>query len=254
VPKTLLRLVRPERFWREVRLEQPVSWRQLSVFIVGALLLVPLAMTVLVRLQFLIALLLRGVSRAFELDISVWFKVSEAFRKSWDSTVGMALYVQFVSLWPSWFAVALATSLMFAFMLVILPHSRRVSRVRLALVVRLFVYSLAWLPLMFVAACLYGPFAAYVNTHEWTIDDWNYGRGVRAMIPIPTISDCWNCQTHISWHTLILAWLSCYWWFALRDGLRMRHHRVIFACCVVPAVLVGALVLIFNPVNLMWAV
>jgi hypothetical protein len=124
----------------------------------------------------------------------------------------------------------------------------------MAIVLRVFAYSWAWVALVFCVACLYEPLCVWVNTRPWTIAEWDYGRGVRALAPLPVLSGTWGGHAHVMWTFICALWLNVYWWFALRDGLRMNHHRVVFACCAVPAVLVGAITLILDPSDIMWAV
>lgn len=252
--RTLLRLARPDRFWREVRVEQPIVPKRIAWFLFVSLVLVPLAVVVLMRLQFGFMFCARSVARAMQSNADVAKAFVDGAQFSWSatkSTVGLALEIPRI---PAWLTVCGAMSFAFAVILLMLPHSRRVSKVRMAMVARVFAYSCAWVGMMFFAACLYEPLCAWVNTRPWTWTEWGYGDIVRRFAPLPQVSGWWSWSASPVWLLACVAWLNTYWWFALRDGLRMNHHRVVFACCAVPAVLIGAITLILDPSDILWSV
>ena len=252
--RTLLRLTRPHRFWREVRLEQPIVAGRIGWWLCVALVLVPVIVLLLMRVQFAVVLAARNVATAIGGSGYVFGAAKASLLQAHDSLWAEVRILVEPKYWPSWFTVGIAMTIAFAMMLVILPHSRRVSKIRMAMVLRVFAYSWAWVALVFCVACLYEPLCVWVNTRPWTIAEWDYGRGVRALAPLPVLSGTWGGHAHVMWTFICALWLNVYWWFALRDGLRMNHHRVVFACCAVPAVLVGAITLILDPSDIMWAV
>lgn len=252
--RTLLRLTRPDRFWREVRLEQPIAAGRIGWWLCFVLLIVPLAVVVLMRCQFGFVYCARNVAQALEKGADLSKAVVSGVQYTWrisDSVLQSA--IEFRNL-PIWLTVTGAMSIAFAMMLVILPHSRRVSKIRFAMVLRVFAYSWAWVAMMFCVACLYEPLCAWVNTRGWSWQEINYGRSVRAFAPLPAVSGWWPGPGAPLWLMACVPWLNVYWWFALRDGLRMKNHRVIFLCCALPALLIGALTLILDPSDILWAV
>jgi hypothetical protein len=257
--RTLVRLLRPDRFWRDVRIEQPVIAGRLAWFVCVALVLVPAAMLALMSVQLAIVCSIRGVIEHAKIGGSLGRRIVDGLRMAWQQTDATLAAATDPDYWPAWLKVGTAIGLTFAFMLAILPHSRRVSRVRLALVGRALAYSFAWIAFMFAAACLYEPLSAWTRTRPWslatwTAKQWRSDEYILSLAPIQITSGNWSGNSHILWLLAIALWLCTFWYFALRDGLRMQHHRIIFACCAVPALLIGALVLIVNPSNIQWSV
>jgi hypothetical protein len=126
-----------------------------------------------------------------------------------------------------------------------LPHTRRMSRVLPWHVLRGAVYGLAWLaPLAVLSAAL-----RVIGTCVFTAAQaMGPGRGQWLIAAMRGLRWVGGVIHEGSWLLMVVgaAWLGAWWFFALRDGWRIREFSVVWWAVLVPSALAALVVLVLT--------
>lgn len=135
-------------------------------------------------------------------------------------------------------AAALGATAAAPVMLMLLPQTRRLARVRPGHVLRAGVYSLAWtagawvLSILDAAANLAGALTNLVaDSWVWTLTTGDIESGLEG---VPVV-----------WMAMLGLWWCAWWWSAIRHGLRLPEPRAAWLAVVTPSLLVSAIVLAY---------
>ncbi|HYF15657.1 MAG TPA: hypothetical protein VD971_11370 [Phycisphaerales bacterium] len=235
--RTLLRVLRPGKFWREVGFDKPVRAHRLVWWV----------------------LVVMAVAPAIALAVPVYARdVVRLFTGTLPVTPATFLYEELQSAAASttelvdrlldgggavWLLPAFALSAAMAFMLVILPSVRVGIRTRAAFALRAAVYSLAFLPVLFAGSVI-ARAAAGLDAASAVFDSRPTGW---APTLVPRRS-WWvfNDGVEFFWAAVVLGWMGWYWHRAIHEGAHTARPRLIFTVCVVPSVLFALLVMVLH--------
>lgn len=127
----------------------------------------------------------------------------------------------------------LAGALMYPLVLLVLPETRKRSKVSLKHLLRGATYGLSWVGVVLVgigAARMLGLWKLY----GFSVPYWWEGP---AWDPTPTWADSATAMT--TWILVGVAWSSIWWLLAIRNGFRIRQWGRVWLAVTVPAVLAG---------------
>lgn len=249
--RTTLRVLTPWRFWRDVRVESPIGARGvvewLAVFF-GISVVMPVAAWPVLKCLVVVYEAVTGASAFSNWGSSdpLGYMLYEA--RAGCNDVGDAITdaFDFGSL-PAWLLAGLAATSAFPGLFLLLPYTRRASKVRAALVWRAAAYSIAWLL----------PFAVWqlVSMVCMMIRDqipWNARPGPTMMFALDVLSagadyspfnwdGGWSYSRPPVWlAVLVFAWIGSFWLFAMRRSWRMRDWWAAWTACAVVAFLLSA--------------
>jgi hypothetical protein len=248
---TQARLLRPGRFWRRVGLQAPVRPTRLAMWIA----LCPIGLIALLTLVFSLVALpdyLPGGVWSVHGALQGAKRVLIAHRTGIMEDLNSAN--RLLSPWhkPVWISSLLACVLMASLMLLVLPDTRRVARVRARHVLRVLVYGLGWGVIALVLGAGQGAMAANLAGAQFdlgALGEYWFDRGwPNQSLLIVDRQSWWGSATGVlidfAFVTpcISLAWWLAYWWFALSRGLRLRNARQVYWSSVVAGVLLGLLV------------
>lgn len=225
--QTIVHATRPARFWREVRMTDPVHLRP-AAFLVGLSIAVGLVV-VLGQLVYLDHTLFR-----------IWKTPTRGGVRYWLSLIGeniLWLPANVAHFVPGVLGAALVMPVLFLLM----PTSVRRARVRRAHVIRVWLYSLV-APALIVA--LWGGLYLVASAIHWSVADvvspWRWFRRGRPDSVLGMLAIRW--LPPVVCLGLLVAWLVRWWALACRWYLRLDHARWIAVLFGVITLALGLLV------------
>jgi hypothetical protein len=133
---------------------------------------------------------------------------------------------------PAGIGGPLACAAVVPVVLLCLPDTRRLAKLRPVLVFRAFVYSLVWfVPVLFCRVFIKVGFETFTLAY-WSMRlTWTRPSSTESMF-----RDM-NYAVHdhpLLLNTLFLAWLAVWWWCALRLGWRIQEYRRVWWAIIIP--------------------
>jgi hypothetical protein len=233
----------PWVFWREVTVETPIAWRGVVRWLACLSLLtlvLPLLAWPLLQLPGIVWNAVTAIGPASasfwvnEFPVMVAMDVRDEFADVIEDTREHVFERDF----PTWLIVGVACLIAFPVIFLLLPYTRRASKVRAALVARASAYSLAWL-LSFAAWHVLSLACA-------TIDNavpWTARRGPVSSFLLRTCETCaentpfmwagwWSGDGPPAWLAApVAAWIGAFWLFAMKRSWRMPDWRAAWLAC-----------------------
>jgi len=216
IPRTFAWLVLPHRFWRRVRIEHAIVLRRAVLWLA----LVAIAPT-LIEVVAVLGLMTFGIATNQQ---PAPLNTREAFQM-----LTIAWHLRDLKTWihpPPVVLIAAALPLCIAATLLILPQTRRQAKVRLAHVVRCWIYAHALAIIVLIWNCLSTLYAVFLTprVYGW----WSNG------LPYDIfkyMQDAARSRTHAFPLILaaMLAWQAWYWFTALKIGLRVDRPAAVTA-------------------------
>jgi hypothetical protein len=233
--RTWLLAARPWRFWKLVKIEfEPRVGRMLlwlvilavSVWIIGPL---------VCNATQLYLVLTKSVPVPLLEVLQPWISgvLGEEFR---PSGYRLAFALRHA---PAFILGPLAASIMIPLVLLCLPDTRRLARVRSVHVARAAVYGFAWLIPMLLLKSL-NQIGEAVTWIAWS------QRGPATTRRAPPAFGAYNDvysfirHTWVIWLLLVLAWLAAWWWCALRTGWRLKEYDKVMRALIIIGLLAAA--------------
>lgn len=244
--QTAVRALRPWKFWSDVLLEFRIAPGRLAIFLL-LLLAAPLVLRSL--LGIVDGLLRNAITPTSGMSYVLYLKQSSAvfIGNMFSSRIGV----------PLWLLAMPALVFGMPLMFLLLPWTRALSKVRVAHVMRIAVYSTAWMT-VFVWLSLglkliqigHDVFHV-VMTGSVLKPRWNFDS------PWYIDLDPLATRTPLGWSyrlpglqplgtTVLIIYVLLFWWFALSRGMRMRDHRAAFLACAIPTLIAAGLCMCFH--------
>jgi hypothetical protein len=258
--RTSTRLILPWRFWQGIGVETPIVWRRTLRWLLIWFLVVSLG-------PILWAMCMWGTSGAllyqfgFTRQPALW-NAHDHLSAATEMIVGrlkghaeLLPYVLTHRERPPWLLVGPVATLSFVLVFMLLPTTRKLSKVRAALVWRASAYSVAWA----LAAALWGMVSELAGlvtslTANRAFRVWGtppstwYGRVAEFLEhngPMQRTSRSGDWLEQPYWIAAIpLLWLSLYWLCAMKQSWRMKDWLPAWLSCVAVAVVASFLALL----------
>lgn len=238
--RTAMRVLTPWRFWRDVRVEVPIRWRGVLTWLTYLMLWTTLAPVIGWALFSALGSVYRSVTRGtFDLLHALRYGLVSGLKDVGVNLAERATWTDF----PTWTLVATAATVAFPMVFLMLPSTRRASKVRAALVWRATAYAVAW-PVPFAVwsvlslACM-----AITDQFGMRFRGWPGPRPTNVFLesldliaghsPLAWESQGgWNRDNAPHWLSLpVLVWISCFWLFAMKRSWRMPDWRAAWVAC-----------------------
>jgi hypothetical protein len=240
--RTWLLAMRPKRFWTVVKIEfEPRVGRMLLwlVMLVMSLWVIGPLICNAVELWLQLTTPLPG-NPFSALQPWVQWLITQEYMPT-----GPPRYVLDIRSTPGFVLGPLAASFIVPLVLLCLPVTRRLAKVRVAHVARAAVYGLAWLMPML----LFKSIEQIGQAITWIAWIRMGGRVAgRPPMPVELYNEAYRFVRHywILWLLFVLAWVGAWWWFALGTGWRLREYGTVMRALVITGVLAAAVAILLS--------
>lgn len=242
--------VRPWVFWRRVRLHHRLSIPRLWLWLL--VLLVPLQAATAAMMnvawwiywEFSRRPWVSRPDNAFEVQVSEW-TMPFGYITTKRGSSSVRTFEWTIDQWSLYAYPTLAIVISMPLLLACLPATRRKAKVRAGHLLRVGIYSLAWvvpiwlLNLVDIGIFLVKQVIGLRGNQQWIGAPYRY----------KFVLTSWLGAHEQYWFVTLAAfvvWLGAWWWFAIRDGLRLEGHAAVWWLLMLAAGLAAGISLVTN--------